>query len=132
MKLKIGLDGRTYEVDVEVVEEGASRDRGYPPPYAETAVPRWMPPVAAPMAAAAASGEGTVDESKVCRSPVAGIVTRINAQPGQQLERNDLIMVLEAMKMETSVTAFSAGKIKAVKVDQGDGVKVNQILVEIE
>ncbi len=132
MQLKIGLDGRTYEVEVEVLEEEAPRDRGYRPPYADTAAPRWVPPVAAPLAPVAASGESPVDETKVCRSPVAGIVTRINAQPGQQLAQNDLIMVLEAMKMETSVTAFSAGKIKAVKVDQGDGVKVNQILLEIE
>ena len=41
-------------------------------------------------------------------------------------------MVLEAMKMETNITAPVAGKVKQVTVAQGDGVKVNQVLVEFE
>jgi methylmalonyl-CoA carboxyltransferase small subunit len=42
------------------------------------------------------------------------------------------MMVLEAMKMETNITAPVAGKIKKINVAHGDGVKVNQILVEFE
>ena len=68
----------------------------------------------------------------MCRSPVAGVVVKLNIQPGQMLQTNDLMMVLEAMKMETNITAPVAGKIKKINVAHGDGVKVNQILVEFE
>ncbi len=48
------------------------------------------------------------------------------------LEVNDLMVVLEAMKMETNVTAPIAGKLKSVNVSSRDAVKMNQILVEFE
>jgi methylmalonyl-CoA carboxyltransferase small subunit len=63
---------------------------------------------------------------------VAGVVIKVNVEPGQAIQANDLMMVLEAMKMETNVTAPVAGKVKSVKVAQGDAVKVNQVVVEFE
>jgi methylmalonyl-CoA carboxyltransferase small subunit len=51
---------------------------------------------------------------------------------GQQLQVNDLMVMLEAMKMETAVTAPVAGKLKSVNVAPGDSVKVNQVLVEFD
>ncbi len=56
----------------------------------------------------------------------------MNVEPGQMIQSNDLIMVLEAMKMETNVTACGAGKVKSVRAAQGDSVKVNQVVVEFE
>jgi methylmalonyl-CoA carboxyltransferase small subunit len=52
--------------------------------------------------------------------------------PGQRLQVNDLIVVLEAMKMETTVTAPMAGTVKAVNVVPRDAVKLNQVLVEFD
>ncbi|CAK0754845.1 Acetyl-CoA carboxylase biotin carboxyl carrier protein subunit [uncultured Gammaproteobacteria bacterium] len=133
MKLQIGIDGKNYELEVEIVEEDyAPRPRGYLPPHAPPSTLRSLH--VPPSAPAPAAGPATppVDEAHVCRSPVAGVVIRIKAQPGQQLQPDDLIMVLEAMKMETNVTAPVAGKVKAIKVVEGDGVKVNQVLVEFE
>jgi methylmalonyl-CoA carboxyltransferase small subunit len=131
VKLQIGVDGKTYEVDVEVLEDDATvRTPGYLPPQP---IPLTVPSAAVPSAPKpAAAPEGDVDESKVCRSPVAGVTLRVNAQPGQELQTNDPLMVLEAMKMETNVTAPRAGKVKSVKVKPGDAVKVNQVLVEFE
>jgi methylmalonyl-CoA carboxyltransferase small subunit len=131
LKLRIGIDGKTYELDVEVIEEDqAPRPRGYISPYSTP--PTTMPSVPSAPSPVSAAEEGAVEEGKVCRSPVAGVVIRINAQIGQQLQPNDVIMVLEAMKMETNVTAPVAGKVKTIKVAQGDGVKAHQVLVEFE
>jgi methylmalonyl-CoA carboxyltransferase small subunit len=133
VKLQIGVDGKTYEVDVEILEDDyTARTPGYIPPYqpmSATTVPSAAVP-SAPKSAAAP--EGNVDEAKVCRSPVAGVVLSVSAQPGQSLQPNDLMIVLEAMKMETNVTSPVAGKVKSVNVKAGDAVKVNQILVEFE
>lgn len=129
MKLRITVDQKTYEVDVEVAEDDRA-PAGQPHAYipaAPTAVPSAPPPP--PRAAAP---ESNVAEDKVCRSPVAGVVVRLNAQVGQQIQANDPLLVLEAMKMETNITSPVAGKVKAINANVGDGVQVGQILVEFE
>jgi len=131
VKLQIGIDGKTYLVDVEVIEEDTVvRSPGYLPPFPGSATVLSTPLPGAPKPST--SAETHADETKVCRSPVAGVVLRVNTQPGQQIQPHDLMIVLEAMKMETNVTAPVAGKVKAVTVQPGDGVKVNQVLVEFE
>jgi methylmalonyl-CoA carboxyltransferase small subunit len=63
---------------------------------------------------------------------VAGVVIRVNVQPGQEIHANDLMMVLEAMKMETNITAPISGKVKSVRAAPGDAVKVNQIVADFD
>ena len=92
--------------------------------------PLRVPAAAAPAAPAADSGP--VNEEKVCRSPVSGIVVRVAAQVGQTLQAGDMLLVLEAMKMETNITAPGAGKIAAINVNQGDSVQGGQVVVEFE
>jgi methylmalonyl-CoA carboxyltransferase small subunit len=57
---------------------------------------------------------------------------RVPVTPGQRLQLNDLMVVLEAMKMETAVTAPMAGTVKAVNVAPREAVKLNQVLVEFD
>ncbi len=128
MKLQIVVDGSTYEVEVEVLEEDpGARNPGLLPAYPST-----VPSIAAPASPKATPVPENVDESKVCPSPVAGVVLRVNVKPGHQLQPNERMMVLEDMKMETNVTAPVAGKVQKVNANLGDAVKVNQILVEFE
>jgi methylmalonyl-CoA carboxyltransferase small subunit len=63
---------------------------------------------------------------------LAGIVVRVPVLPGQQVQVNDLIVMLEAMKMESAVTASAMGRVKSVNVAAGDSVKLNQVLVEFD
>ena len=129
MKLKLGIEGKEYVVDIEVLEDDSAMPSYLPPHGPVTTV---QPVLAPAQGAAAPPAYGDVDEAKVCRSPVAGVVVRLNVQPGQQLQTNDLIMVLEAMKMETNITAPMPGKIRKIAVAEGDGVKMNQVLAEFE
>ena len=128
MKLKITIDQKTYEVDVEAAEPEApaAPPRGYPVEPSQVRLPAAAPVAAAP------SSEGPVNEGKVCRSPVSGIVVRVVAQPGQTLQAGDILLVLEAMKMETNITAPIAGKVKEIKVKQGDSLQSGQVAVEFE
>jgi methylmalonyl-CoA carboxyltransferase small subunit len=131
LKLQIGIDGKSYEVEVEITEDDTAPKPHYIPAHGTTVVS--AAPVAPGMSAhKPAADEGPVDEGKVCRSPIAGMVTRVNVQEGQQIQPNDLLLVLEAMKMETNVTSPVAGKVKKVRVAQGDGVQLHQILGEFE
>jgi biotin carboxyl carrier protein len=128
LKLQIGIDGKNYEVEVEVIEDDEAPRLPNLGPYQPFQATVLSSP--APVKQAAAAGEPEVAEEKVCRSPVAGVVLKVNVKPGQQIKANDLLMVLEAMKMETKITAPVAGEMRAIRVAQGDPVKVNQVLVE--
>jgi len=127
MKLNIKIDEKTYEVDVEVAEpeqhSGAQ--------YIMSGMNIASAPVRVP-AGAAPTAEKVENEDKVCRSPVSGIVVKVAAQVGQTLQAGDILLVLEAMKMETNITAPSEGKIAKILVGQGDSVQGGQILVEFE
>jgi methylmalonyl-CoA carboxyltransferase small subunit len=130
LKLKITVDGKVYEVDVEVSEPEPPQP-GYVPPAPQTRVPA-PPPGAAPPVRPTAAPTPVADESKVCRSPIAGVVVRISAQAGQAIQANDPLLVLEAMKMETVITSPIAGKVRRVTVNAGDAVQPGQVLVEFE
>jgi methylmalonyl-CoA carboxyltransferase small subunit len=130
LKLQIGIDGKSYEVEVEITEDDAAPKPHYIPAQPSATVLTAAPPATG--APKSAPSEAVADEAKVCRSPIAGMVTRVNVQPGQQIQPNDLLLVLEAMKMETNVVSPVAGKVKNVTVAQGDGVQLNQVLVEFE
>lgn len=127
MKLRITLNDKTFEVDVEVAEADTA---ALPPAY----------PIGSAVLSGSVAGapptpvtnDAAVDEAKVCRSPVSGIVVRLIAQPGQHLQVGDPLMVLEAMKMETNITAPIAGRIAALRVAQGDNVQSGQVVVEFD
>jgi methylmalonyl-CoA carboxyltransferase small subunit len=128
VKFKLTVDGKTYEVDVEAAEPEVQR-----PAVTSATKPAPQAPVPAGQASAACPPAGTnVDEGKVCRSPIAGVVVRVSAQVGQSIQANDILVVLEAMKMETTVTSPLAGKIAKVNVAVGDPVQGGQVVVEFE
>ena len=130
MKLKITLDSKVYEVDVEATEPDPE-----PLPPSGYLMQPGMARVPAPLPSATqvkSVGNENVDENKVCRSPINGIVVKIAAQVGQQIQPGDTLLVLEAMKMETNITAPVAGKISKININGGDGVQAGQILVEFE
>ncbi len=126
MKLKITIDSKNYEVDVDVAEPEVVGHAHLQAVESAT--------VRTPVAAASAAPVNTtpVVEGKVCRSPVTGIVASVLAQPGKTHQAGDVLLVLEAMKMETQVSAHVAGKVASIKVKAGDSVQSGQILVEFE
>lgn len=128
MKLNITVDGKLYEVEVEASEPEPQQPVYLPP----TPTRIGAAPVVAPPPAAAAGGPPVENEDKVCRSPIAGTVTRVLAQPGQTIQPGDVLLVLEAMKMETNITAPIAGKVASLPVKAGDAVQGGQVLVAFE
>lgn len=128
MKLKITVDEKVYEVEVEVSEPE-------PPQPAMIAPQVRVPAASLPMPSAAprprdGDSAPVANESKVCRSPISGMVVRIVAQGGQDLQVGDILLVLEAMKMETNITAPVAGKLAKVNVNAGDSVQSGQVVAE--
>lgn len=122
MKLKITLDGQVYEVEVEATED--------PAPILAYSPPRTNVPAAPPPAPAPSLHPG--DNDRVCRSPISGIAIRVAVQSGQQIKVGDVLVVLEAMKMETNITAPFDARIKTLHIAEGDAVQGGQVLVEFD
>lgn len=127
MKLRLNIDGKSYEVEVEVLDDNMPH-RAATPAAVQSAS-------AAPIEAskpAPPPTTGPVDDSKTLCSPISGVVVRIPVQVGQSVKTNDTVMVLEAMKMETVITSQCDGKIAKINALEGDAVQVKQVLVEFE
>lgn len=128
MKLRITIDEKTYDVDVEVAEDHANLPPAYPVGSAKLAGSAASAQAGHP--ASNAPSSPLANESKVCRSPVSGIVVKVLAEAGQQIQAGDSLLVLEAMKMETNITAPAAGVIAAIKVKAGEHVQTGDVLLE--
>jgi biotin carboxyl carrier protein len=131
MKLKIAVDGKTYEVEVEVLDGGES----FLLPGAGGGRPMYTPAAkrvsTAPQRAPAAT-PSPVASKNACTSPLAGNVWKVLVEPGQKVALDETVVIIEAMKMETAIAAPLEGTVSAVHVKPGDAVKVNQVLVEFE
>ncbi|MCP1317471.1 sodium-extruding oxaloacetate decarboxylase subunit alpha [Halomonas sp. 707B3] len=82
-------------------------------------------PAAQPEAAAPAPSGESID------APLAGNIFKVNVRPGDQVAEGDVVIILEAMKMETEVRASSAGTVSKVNVSEGDSVAVGDALIEL-
>ncbi len=72
-----------------------------------------------------------VDKSQVGAS-IPGMVSKVSVQPGDRVEANQVLGIIEAMKMETSVVARLAGTVEAIHVQEGDNVKAGQLLFTVK
>lgn len=124
MKLKITINNQVYEVDVEVAEP----ERAVPQ-FISTSTRTAGTPV---VAAAPAGGRQPDDEGKACRSPLAGVVSEVKVAVGDDVEADQPVIVLEAMKMFTTITSPVAGKVATLDVAKGDAVKQGQLLLEVQ
>ncbi len=118
----ITVNGNVYEVTVEEgVSTGAPAAPKAPAPKAPAA------PKAAPKAAASAGAAGAV----AVTAPMPGKILGVKASVGQAVKRGEVIMVLEAMKMENDIVAPSDGTVATINVAVGDAVESGATLATL-
>jgi len=116
-RLRITVEGKTYEVTVELPNETAS---------------------SAPVASAGVSSSSVVSPAAsatgpdVVVSPLGGNLVAINVKVGQEVKTGEQVAVLEAMKMNTQINATSSGKVAEILVAVGTAVQEGQALIRIE
>ncbi|ERS81802.1 sodium-extruding oxaloacetate decarboxylase subunit alpha [Halomonas sp. PBN3] len=81
--------------------------------------------------AQAASAPAPASSGEAITAPLAGNIFKVNVREGDSVAEGDVVIILEAMKMETEVRAASAGTVSAVKVGEGDSVAVGDVLIEL-
>ena len=132
-KYMITVEGKTYEVEVEDVS-GSSAARtatqvAAPAPAVESvaAPAKAAPAPEAPKAVVAAAPSAVSGEA--LRAPMPGTILNVSASVGQAVQRGDVLLILEAMKMETESVAPSDATIEGIYVQKGASVNAGDILV---
>lgn len=128
-KLRVTVEGKAYEVLVEILDEGAA-PAAAPAPVASVPVNPVVAAVAAPVPAPAAVVAGAASPGDV-RSPLAGKLVSIDVKVGQQVAEGAQVATIEAMKMNTYIFAPKSGAVAAVFGNPGDGVEEGFVLLRI-
>ena len=112
---KVNVNGNVYEITIEVIDKADIKA-----PAAQAPAPA---PAAAPVAAPA--GAQTVS------APMPGTILKVNVSNGQAVKKGDVLMVLEAMKMENEILAPNDGTVSSVSVAQGATVESGTVLCSL-
>ena len=138
MKYKVTLNNRVYEVEVQEGQamlideyESVAPVNAYAAPAAPAAAA--AAPISAVQAApAAAAPAAALAAGEVVKSPMPGNILKINVSQGQHVEEGDVLLVLEAMKMENEVVASKTGSVAQIVVTKGAVVETGSPLVVIQ
>lgn len=125
--LRITLEGKTYEVGVELLDEPAAAV-----PVAHPAAAVQQPVSSPPTKSAVASAPPAAAGCRNVICPMAGKVFKCLVKPGDSVSFHQVVIVLDAMKMETPVVAPAAGIVRAVLIKEGDSVDEGTCLLQIE
>ena len=120
---KVTVNGTVYEIGIELISEAEAK--ATPAPAAAPAAT----PVAAPAPAAApvAAGEG-----EEVAAPMPGTILSVNVKAGDAVKKGDVLMILEAMKMENEIMAGADGTVTAVMASAGQAVEAGTPLCTIK
>ena len=120
-KFNITVNGTAYEVEVEEVKSqaAAAPKAAAPAPKAAPAPAPAAPAAPAKAAVAAGAGEHSID------APMPGKIVKLVASEGQAVKAGDVLLILEAMKMQNEIAADADGVVKTFNVTAGQSVKVH-------
>lgn len=122
-KYRITVDGKTYEMDVELIGANGAAVQ----PVAKAAAPVVSAPAApAPAAKPAAASTGAVI------APMPGTILKVLKASGDAVKAGDVVLILEAMKMENEITAPSDGVIGSLSLTEGSTVAGGDLLFEVK
>jgi biotin carboxyl carrier protein len=125
-KYRVTVAGQTYEVEVEDLGSGGGAVRA-----AEKVTPQTVAPAAPTVQVATEHASRPAARGGNVLSPLPGKVLAVRAQAGQKVKRGDLLLVIEAMKMENEIFAADAGTVRKMHVSSGQSVETGDLLAEL-
>ena len=139
-KYRITLDGKTYEMDVELIGEGGAVKAAKPAAAAASAAPASVKsasavsaaPVSAPAAPASSAKAPAEAGSGTVIAPMPGTVIRIDKKVGDEVKAGENVLILEAMKMENEISAPVSGTIAAINCTAGGTVSGGDVLFVVK
>lgn len=132
-KYNITVNGNNYEVEVEEIGGVPSIvPAAAPAPAASAAAPAAPAPSAAPAAAPAPAAAKPSADALLVESPMPGTIVNVLKKPGDAIAESEVVLILEAMKMENEIVAPKAGTIDSVAVSKGASVNAGDALFSIK
>lgn len=141
-EFKYKINGNEYKVTVGEIKENMAHLEVNGTPYEvemeEAPKPEPVKPVVRPVAAAQAAPAASAAPARPAtgkggvKSPLPGVILDVKVNVGDTVAKGDLLLILEAMKMENSIVADRDGKVSAINVKNGDSVLEGTDLVIIE
>lgn len=129
MKYVVTLNGKKYDVEVNESEAVITSVSNVAPAAAPVAPVAAAPaPAASTAPSAPAAVVGTAVSGTQITSPMPGTILKLNVAEGQAVKAGDVVLILEAMKMENEIVAPCDGTIKQLLVSKGSTVDTDQIL----
>jgi len=126
-KFNITVNGVSYDVEVEEIKDGMSSPAPrVAAPAAPVAKPVASKPASKPAPAAAPAGATTVE------APMPGNIWKVEVKEGQAVKSGDVLVILEAMKMENEIVAPADGVVASIHVAEGAAVNGGDILVSLK
>jgi biotin carboxyl carrier protein len=128
-KFKINVNGNQYEVEVEEVTSGAQPSPAVKPAPKATPAPKAAPqpkPVEEKKEVMVSEGEEAIE------APMPGTILSINVKEGDMVKSGQILLILEAMKMENEILAPRDGKVVSIGTTKGASVNTGEKLVVIE
>ena len=133
---RVNVNGIPFEVEMQkpinaakhpalaAIKRGATSAPVAPAPAASPTPAPAAKPAAAPVPAASTTGNAV-------KAPLPGTITAINVKEGDKVNVGDVVIVLEAMKMQNNIEAEYAGTVTSIKVVTGDAVMEGSVLLTI-
>lgn len=125
--IRISFEGKSYDVEVEVLDGNQATKVSAPVSVAPASVAAPVTAAPAPVAAPAAAPAGGTP----IPSPMMGIVFKLKVKVGDAVKKNQEIAVLEAMKMENSIVCPCDGTVASIAVKEQESVSEGQVLMTI-
>ena len=125
-KYRVNVNGTVYEVTLEVMDGAA------PASVPTTAAPAPASAAPAPAPAPAPAAAAVPADGEKVTAPMPGTILSVNVQNGASVKKGDVLMILEAMKMENEIMAPHDATVAAVHVNKGDSVESGTPLVSLQ
>jgi glutaconyl-CoA decarboxylase len=136
-KFRVTVNSTVYEVEVEDLGGAQAPATSAPAPQRQAAVPApaatpaTPAPAEKPAAAPAAPRTPSAGGTQV-KAPLPGVVLSLKVKPGDAVKRGQLLLILEAMKMENEILSAADGTVREILVSAGNNVNTNDVLMVLD
>lgn len=130
-KYNITVNGTSYEVEVEEIEMDSSNTTAIKSESKQKTIPKKVEPVVHKEVSKVVPNQSVSDSATTIEAPMPGAILDIKVKVGDMVAAGDVVLILEAMKMENEITSPASGKVSAIHTSKGNNVGSGDVLISL-